>query len=310
MNKSNRINRPRANSKRISFLTFTFSLLLSATAWSNDHWDSVQITTVPVADGLYMLMGEGGNIGVSVGDDGTFIIDDQYAQLTDKISAALMALSGAKPRFLVNTHWHGDHAGGNENFGNAGTVIIAHENVRASLLVESSIPLFKMTKPPSPKAALPLITFKDQMSLHLNGDDLRLIHVANAHTDGDAIIHFSKANVIHTGDVFFNGFYPFIDTNSGGSIAGMIAGSKAALDLADDDTRIIPGHGPLANKAELQAYHDMLVQAEAAILSLVEAGKTVDEVIAAKPTAELDAEWGDGFMAADLWVRIVYNGMK
>lgn len=300
----------RANLKSVAVGIIIYSLLLSAPAWSNEHWDSVEVTTVPVRDGLYMLMGEGGNVGVSMGADGTFIIDDQYAQMTDKLSAAISDLSGAQPRLLVNTHWHGDHAGGNENFANAGAVIVAHENVRAALLVEKSIPLFKMTKPPSPKAALPLITFRDEMSLHLNGDDLRLIHIANAHTDGDAIVHFTKANVFHTGDVFFNGFYPFIDTHSGGSIAGMIAGSKAVLELADDNSRIMPGHGPLASKADLQAYHDMLVQAEANIRALKDAGKSLEQVVAAKPTAALDAEWGDGFLNADVWVGIVYSGMK
>ena len=296
--------------KDFSLTAFTLTLFLSVPAWSNDHWDSVEITTVQVTDSVYMLMGEGGNIGVSVGEDGTFIIDDQYAPLTGKITTALKAIPGDKPRFLVNTHWHGDHAGGNENFGKAGAVIVAHENVRSSLQVEKSIPLFNMVKPPSPKVALPMITFKDQMSLHLNGDDLRLYHVANAHTDGDAIVHFRNANVIHTGDVFFNGFYPFIDTNSGGSIAGMIAGSKMVLDLADNLTRIIPGHGPLATKADLQAYHDMLVQAQVSIRKLVDEGRTEDEVVAAKPTADLDAEWGDGLLPADMWVKIVYQGMK
>ena len=148
------------------------------------------------------------------------------------------------------------------------------------------------------------------MSLHLNGDDLRLYHVANAHTDGDTIVHFSKANVLHTGDAFFNGFYPFIDTDSGGSIAGMIAASRKLLELADDNTRIIPGHGPLADKADLQAYHDMLVTAQANIGALKKAGKSIEEIVAAKPTAELDDKWGDGFLKPDIWVRIVYAGIK
>ena len=297
--------------KRIpaSLLTFVCTFLLATSVWSNNHWQSVEITTVPLAGGLYMLMGEGGNIGVSIGIDGTFIIDDQYAQLTNKITAALKTLSGDQPRFLVNTHWHGDHTGGNENIGKTGAVIVAHENVRTRLLEEQSIPLFKMTKPPSPSAALPLITFKDQMTLHVNGQDVRVIHVTNAHTDGDAIVHFTGANVIHTGDIFFNGFYPFIDSHSGGSIAGMIAASQAVLDMADDNTQIIPGHGPLASKAELQAYHDMLVTVESSIGDLVKAGKTVEEVVAAKPTAELDREWGDGPLPTELWVRIVYGAL-
>jgi glyoxylase-like metal-dependent hydrolase (beta-lactamase superfamily II) len=293
-----------------SWLTIVLSLMFAGSAWSASHWESVEIKAIPVAEGLYMLMGEGGNIGASVGEDGTFIIDDQYAPLTNKITVALKALSGDQPRFLVNTHWHGDHTGGNENIGNTGAVIVAHENVRTRLLEEQSIPLFKMVTPPSPQAALPLITFKDQMKFHLNGEELRVIHVANAHTDGDVIIKFTNANVIHTGDTFFNGFYPFIDSHSGGSIAGMIAASKTILDLSDDSTQIIPGHGPLASKADLQAYHDMLVQVEANILKLVGAGKTVDEVVAAKPTAKLDAKWGGGFIKGDLLVKIVVSGLK
>ncbi len=286
------------------------TVLLPGSLLAGNHWDSVKVETVPVSEGLYMLMGEGGNIGVSVGEDGTFIIDDQYAEMTDKIANALSTVSGSTPRFLVNTHWHGDHAGGNENFGKAGSIIVAHENVREALKVEKAITLFGMVKPPSPKAALPLITYQREMSLHLNGDDLRLYHVANAHTDGDTIVHFSKANVLHTGDAFFNGFYPFIDTDSGGSIAGMIAASRKLLELADDNTRIIPGHGPLADKADLQAYHDMLVTAQANIGALKKAGKSIEEIVAAKPTAELDDKWGDGFLKPDIWVRIVYAGIK
>ena len=289
--------------------TCLLPLFITAGANANDHWDSVEVQTVPVSDGIYMLMGEGGNIGVSIGEDGTFAIDDQYEQMSAKITAAIKALSGESPKFLFNTHWHGDHAGGNEHFGKQGAIIVAHENVRESLKVEKSIKLFNMHKPPSPKEALPVVTFQREMSLHLNGDDIRMVHVANAHTDGDAIVHFTQANVIHAGDTFFNGFYPFIDVDSGGGIAGMIAACNTVLALANDKTKIMPGHGPLASKADLVAFRDMLVAAEKNIQALIAAGKTEAEVIAAKPLAELDKEWGDGFIPTDVWVKIVYSGM-
>ena len=284
-------------------------LLITAGANANDHWDSIEVQTVPVSDGIYMLMGEGGNIGVSIGEDGTFAIDDQYEQMSAKITAAIKALSGESPKFLFNTHWHGDHAGGNEHFGKQGAIIVAHENVRESLKVEKSIKLFNMHKPPSPKEALPVVTFQREMSLHLNGDDIRMVHVANAHTDGDAIVHFTQANVIHAGDTFFNGFYPFIDVDSGGGIAGMIVACDTVLALANDKTKIMPGHGPLASKADLVAFRDMLVVAEKNIQALIAAGKSEADVIAAKPLAELDKEWGDGFIPTDMWVKIVYSGM-
>lgn len=284
-------------------------LALTASVQANDHWDSVEVKAIPVSEGIYMLMGEGGNIGVSIGEDGTFAIDDQYAQMSTKITAAIKALSGEVPKFLVNTHWHGDHAGGNQHFGEHGSIIVAHENVRESLKVEKSIKLFNMHKPPSPKEALPVVTFQREMSLHLNGDDIRLVHVANAHTDGDAIIHFTKANVIHAGDVFFNGFYPFIDVDSGGGIAGMIAACDTVLALANADTKIMPGHGPLATKAELVAYREMLAKAQANIQALIDKGKNEDEIVAAKPLAALDKEWGDGFIPTDVWVKIVHSGM-
>ncbi|OUS10720.1 MBL fold metallo-hydrolase [Gammaproteobacteria bacterium 53_120_T64] len=284
-------------------------LVLVAGTQANDHFDSVEVKAIPVTEGIYMLMGEGGNIGVSIGADGTFAIDDQYAEMSSKITAAIKQLSGDTPKFLVNTHWHGDHAGGNEHFGKHGAIIVAHEHVRDSLKVEKSIKLFNMHKPPSPKAALPVVTFQREMSLHLNGDDIRLIHVANAHTDGDAIVYFNKANVIHAGDTFFNGFYPFIDVDSGGGIAGMIAACDTVLALANDKTKIMPGHGPLATKADLVAFRAMLAKAQANIQALIDAGKNEAEIIAAKPLAELDKEWGDGFLPSDVWLKIVYSGM-
>lgn len=282
----------------------------TVTATAGEHWDSVKIETVPVATGIYMLTGEGGNIGVSIGRDGTLIIDDQYAPLAAKIGDALETLDGGSPRFVINTHWHGDHAGGNEAFAGSGAIIVAHQRVRQALQEERSIPLFDMHKPPSPRAALPVVTFDEHLTLHWNDQDIDLRHAPAAHTDGDAIVHFRTADVLHMGDTFFNGFYPFIDVDSGGSIRGMIAAAEQGLALAGADTKIIPGHGPLANRADLVAYRDMLVAAEAAIGALRAAGKTPDEIVAARPTAELDAEWGDGFLAPDVWVRIVAGGMR
>lgn len=285
-------------------------LAWSAAGWTTEHWDQVVIQAVAVAPGIHMLTGEGGNIGVSIGRDGTLIIDDQYAPLAAGIQAALEGLDGGAPKFVINTHWHGDHAGGNEPFGRAGAVIVAHQRVRQALMEERRIPLFDLHKPPSPRAALPVVTFTERMTLHWNDQDIELVHVPAAHTDGDAIVHFRSANVLHLGDIFFNGFYPFIDVDSGGNIRGMIAAAERGLELADADTKIIPGHGPLGDRAALVAYRDMLVQAEAAIGPLHAAGKSLEEIVGAKPTASLDAEWGDGFLAPDVWVRIVASGMR
>lgn len=284
-------------------------LVLSQGLLANDHWDAVEIEPTSLSDTLYMLVGEGGNIGVSVGADGTFLIDGQYAPLSEKIIAAVKELSGDMPMFLINTHWHGDHTGGNENFGTAGSIIVAHENVRVALESSKTIALFNLHKAPSPKAALPVITFQQGMTLHLNGDTVELVHAANAHTDGDTFVHFKKANIIHAGDTFFSGHYPFIDSDSGGSIDGMIAAADMILSRSDDKTKIIPGHGPLADKIALQAYRDMLATVRGTIQTMIDAGKTETEIIAAKPTAAFDAEWGNGFLAPDLWVNVVYSSM-
>ncbi len=271
--------------------------------------DAVRIEAVPVADGIFMLTGRGGNIGLSVGDDGAFLIDDQYAPLTEKILAAIAEKTEHPVRFVINTHWHGDHTGGNENMGQAGAIIVAHENVRKRMSTEQFIKAFDTRVPPSPESALPVVTFTDSMTFHWNGDDIRVSYVGPAHTDGDSVIHFQKANVIHAGDTFFNGFYPFIDSSAGGGIDGMIAAADRVLAMADEKTKIIPGHGPLCQKAQLQASHDMLVVARDRIRKLMDEGNTRDEVIAAKPTADLDEEWGGGFLQPDAWVGIVFDGL-
>lgn len=267
-----------------------------------------EVRTEKVAEGLYVLFGNGGNVGVSAGPDGVFIIDDQYAPMTPALSAAIGGISDSPVRFVINTHWHGDHTGGNENFGKMGAVVIAHDNVRARMSVPQAMEFFKREVPASPPAALPVITFNDSVSLHLNGDDVRVIHLAAAHTDGDAIIHFRKANVIHAGDIFFNGWYPFIDVDSGGSIAGMMSAVDTVLALSDDATRIIAGHGPVSGKAELQAYRKMLVDTVTRIRTLRAEGRTVDEIVAAAPNAaDYDKTWATTFINPERYVRMIVN---
>jgi len=284
------------------------SMLLAGVAVAQEpDWSKVEVKVVPVAGGVSMLVGQGGNIGVTTGKDGTFLIDDQFAPLLPKIKAAVKTLGDQPIRFVVNTHFHGDHTGSNAPLGESGVVIVAHDNVRKRLGLERTDRDTKEKIPPKPPSAWPLITFADSVSFHLNGDDLDVIHVATAHTDGDAIIKFRKANVIHMGDTFFNGMYPFIDVDSGGSIDGMIAAADKGLSLSDAGTKIIPGHGPLATKADLQTYRDVLVGARDRVKALVAQGKTLEQATAAKPTAQWDATWGKGFMKPDLFVSFVYR---
>jgi glyoxylase-like metal-dependent hydrolase (beta-lactamase superfamily II) len=256
-----------------------------------------------------MLTGAGGNIGLSVGKSGAFVIDDQYAPLSDKILAAVKAITPDPVRFVVNTHWHGDHTGGNENLGRAGAFVVAHDNVRKRMSSESFNAVFNRTTPASPEGALPVVTFADAITFHWNADEIRVYHVPPAHTDGDSIVHFVKADVVHMGDLFFNGGYPFIDTSSGGRVDGVIAATERVLAGVSDKTRIIPGHGPLATKADLAVYRDTVKTLRDRIAKLKAEGKTRDAVIAAKPTAEYDAKWGQGFMKPDVWTGLVYDSL-
>ena len=265
------------------------------------------VRTEAVAPGIYVLYGSGGNIGASVGADGVFLVDDQYAVMTPKIAAALAKLSPDAPRFVLNTHWHGDHTGGNENLAAKGSLIVAHDNVRVRMSTEQFNKFFERATPASPAKALPVVTFNDSVSFFLNGDEVRGVHVANAHTDGDVFIHFRKANVIHAGDVFFAGRYPFIDLDSGGSVAGVIAAVDRMLELADAGTKIIPGHGDVTDEAGLAAYRERLAATSARVGELAKAGKSVDEVLAAKPTADFDAELTWTFITPERYVRILYR---
>lgn len=300
--------------KRASIFVLGFAAVLvvasSSPGRAQDDFSKVEIKTESLGSGLAMLTGAGGNLGVSFGADGVFLIDDQYAPLTDKIRAAVKTMSDKPLRFVLNTHWHGDHTGGNENLGQSGSLIVAHDNVRVRMSTEQFLSAFNEKVPPSPAVALPVVTFDQTVTFHLNGEEIHAFHVDHAHTDGDAIVLFRTADVVHMGDVFFNGMYPFIDVDSGGSIDGVIAAVDRVLGMTKASTRFIPGHGPLAGRAELVAYRDMLQGVRAAVASLVTAGKTLDETKAAKPTSAWDAKWGGGFMKPETFTTIVYNSLK
>ena len=271
--------------------------------------ENVTISTVDVADGLYMLVGQGGNIGLFAGDDGVFMIDDQFAPLTRKIMAKVAELTGRPVDMLFNTHWHFDHTGGNENFREAGALIFAHDNVRVLMSEPQTLSRFGAELPAAPKVALPVVTFGEDMTFHLNGDTVRAVHVPNAHTDGDVIIYFESANAVHTGDVYITLGYPFIDGEHGGSIDGLVDGIKQVLDWADGETKIMPGHGHLSNREGLQEFHDMLVECRARVQALLDEGKTADEVLAAAPLADLDERWSSGFIDGEEFTRAIIEGL-
>jgi glyoxylase-like metal-dependent hydrolase (beta-lactamase superfamily II) len=284
-------------------------VLAAAPALAQQDFSKVEIQSLKVAEGIYMLTGAGGNIGLSVGTSGAYVIDDQYAPLSVKILAAIRDVTPHPVRFVVNTHWHGDHTGGNESMGKAGALLVAHENVRRRMSTEQFMAAFGRKAPPSPEGALPVVTFTDAVTFHWNGEEIRVYHVPPAHTDGDAIVHFVKADVVHMGDVFFNGGYPFIDTSSGGRVDGVIGAAERVLAGIGEKTRVIPGHGPLGTKADLQAYRDVLKTLRDRIAKLKAEGKTRDQVVAAKPTADHDAKWGTGFMKGDVFTGLVFDSL-
>lgn len=270
------------------------------------RFDDVKIETIKLSDHVYMLIGAGGNIGVSVGEDGVFVIDDQFAPLSEKILTAIKTLSDKPLNFLINTHWHGDHTGGNVNMAKAGATIIAHDNVKARLLQP------KRDGSNNPKEALPVITFNDKLSITINNEPIAVFHVANAHTDGDALLYFTESNVLHTGDTYFKGRYPFIDLNSGGSVNGYIEAARRGLIVIDDDTKIIPGHGSQSNKEEYKLFLKMLETLKANVSKAIAEGKTEDEVKADTSLTKQydDLGYGAGFINSERIRLTFYKSLK
>lgn len=266
------------------------AVLVAMPANAQSGWDAVKISSEPLSGNVHVVYGAGGNIGLSVGEDGVYMVDDQFAPLTERLKEAIAAISDKPIRYVINTHFHYDHTGGNEKLGGTGSVIVAHDNVRQRLGAGSFIKAFNHTEPPQSGPALPVVTFSEEMSLHLNGEDIRIIHIPNAHTDGDSIVHFRTSNVIHMGDVFFNGRFPFIDTPNGGTIDGVIKAVARMLEVADENTKVIPGHGKVTDRAGLKAYHDMLVEARARVSELRDSDELLEDIIAANPLADM-AGW-------------------
>jgi len=282
-------------------------LLFVISVEAQTDFSKVEIKVTKVAGNVYMLEGSGGNIGVSVGDDGILIVDDQFAPLADKIRAALKGIADKRLRFILNTHWHGDHTGGNVAFGPEAPVI-AHDNVRKRMAVEQKSEFFKRTTPASPKEALPVITFDQNLTVWFNGEEIRVIHFPHGHTDGDAVIFFTQSNVVHLGDDFFAGRFPFVDLESGGSVEGLTKNVGEIITKIPPGAKLIPGHGPLSTIEDLKNYHNMLVTTSDIVRQKIAAGKTLDQ-IKTEGLPDTWKEWGTGFIKTDLWLEIVYRSL-
>jgi glyoxylase-like metal-dependent hydrolase (beta-lactamase superfamily II) len=285
------------------------ALAIIASFGPNTRADDIEYRTTSLSDTVSMVQARGGNVGVSAGDDGVFIIDDQYKQPIEQLLAAIGEISDRPVRFVINTHYHGDHVGGNEAIGEGGGVIIAHDNIRKRMSTTQFNHFWNGETPAWPDAALPVVTFNDRVTLHLNGEAVTAYHVPRGHTDGDSIIHFPESNVLHMGDIYFNGLYPYIDLDAGGTIQGMIGAVELGLELADEETKIIPGHGPLTDRAGMQGYLAMLVEIRDRVQALIDQGMSREEVVAAGPTAPWDEELGNAFIKPENLAIFVYNSL-
>jgi len=271
--------------------------------------EEVNIKSTNVRSNVYMLEGQGGNMGLIIGEDGAILIDDQFAPLSDKIKSAIAELTDKPVRFVINTHWHGDHTGGNENFAKSGSTIVAHENVRLRLSTEQYNRFRDSTTPAAPKDALPVITFSESIKLHLNDEDIHIVHTQNAHTDGDALIRFEKANVIHAGDAFVTYGFPYIDVAAGGTFNGLIKLAGDLADLCDQNTLIIPGHGPISKKENVIWFRDRLVSIRDIIITGISEGKSSDDLVNAEVLKDF-SDWDGGFIKSRDFITLVYEELS
>lgn len=289
-------------------LLFLVILCIANLSYAQRDFSKVEIKAEKITDNIYTLFGSGGNIGVFVGKEQVLMIDDQFAPLSEKIIAAIQEISDKPIHYLVNTHWHGDHTGGNENLAKHGATIVAHANVHKRMSEEQKRP-FGRTTPAAPEIARPKITFSDELTFQMDDEQIMLIHVDNAHTDGDTWVYFVQSNVLHMGDTYFNGRFPYIDLGSGGSVTGVLAALNQALTLVDEETVIIPGHGKLSNRKELRAYRNMLGTLHERVRLAIEAEKSLEEIKAANLTEGYESYDG-GFISADKIVDIIYTDLS
>ena len=290
--------------KRILLLVF---VIVASTSYGQRDWSSVTISSEKLSDNIYVLFGSGGNIGLAVGEENAYLIDDQFGPLSDKILAHVKTLTDKPVKWVLNTHWHGDHTGGNENLAKQGAVVIAHENVRKRMATKQDRGGGR-TQDPSPNAALPIITFNDKLTLYL-GDNksMHAMHVNDAHTDGDSYYYFPEDNVLHMGDNFFKDRYPYIDLNSGGDIDGLISNVTMALGIVDDETKIIPGHGKMATKSDLENYKLVITTLRERVIKARTSGKSLEETQKAGLSKEWDQSHGQGFINADRIIEFIYK---
>jgi cyclase len=284
-----------------------WALFFTPASFAQDQ--EVEYIPTQLSPTVTMIKGRGGNIAVSSGEDGVFIIDDQIQPLTDQLLEAIRSISDRPIRFVINTHYHGDHVGGNEAIGKGGAVIIAHDNIRERMSTDQFNYFWDKTTPAWPKESLPVVTFNDQVTLHLNGEAVNVVHVPRGHTDGDSIVFFPQSNVLHMGDIFFNGLYPYIDLDGGGTIQGMIAAVELGIGMADDKTQVIAGHGPMGDLQGLREYHAFLSKARDNVHALIDQGMSLEQAIEAEPTAEWDEILGKVWITPAQLVTFIYNSL-
>jgi cyclase len=292
------------------YTLLTSMLFVSLLSFGQGNMDTVKIVPIKVTEQIYMLKGSGGNIGVLIGNEGTLMIDNQFAPLSNKINGAIKTLSPGEIRFAINTHVHGDHSGGNENFNKMGATLVAHDNVRTRMMKETVNPQTNRTTPPRDKEAWPVVTFADKLNLHLNGEDVILHHFDKGHTNGDVIVQFKNANVVHTGDAFVRYGYPYIDLSNGGSVNGFVNTLDKILLLLDDNTKVIPGHGELATKADVKKLRDGIADIRDQVAAALKKGKKVEDIAALGITDKYEAEWGKGFVKGKDFVLMMAGNLS